>query len=411
MLQGRDGTALGIAAPPYSTQAIPYGDTTPEARLRYRRFGKTGLMLPVFSMGGMRFIPPNADQAGMEAVLNRGLELGINHIETAKGYGPSEEMLGLWLPGIPRDSLTITTKIGPTATVDEMWTFINQSLEKMKIDHIDNFDYHGINTPEILADIVRPDGCRAAVDRAVAEGLIRNVGFSTHGPLEVILAAIDTDLFSSVNLHYYYFNQRNRPAVMAAAARDMGVFIISPADKGGQLFNPPAKLSALTAPHHPLVFNARWLLGLHPEVHTLSFGPTFVHEFDPHIPAFDDDSPLRDDERQMVARVDAALAEIPADEFCAGCHQCLPCPVSINIPETLRLRNMAVGLDMVPFGQYRYKMFGNSGHWFPGETADKCTTCGDCLPRCPQKLDIPKLLFDTHARLATGEVGKRISSD
>lgn len=76
---------------------------------------------------------------------------------------------------------------------------------------------------------------------------------------------------------------------------------------------------------------------------------------------------------------------------CSQCYECLPCPEDINIPEVLRLRNLAVSFDMVEFGKYRYKMFENAGHWFPGRKAIRCTDCGDCLPRCPENLDIPKL--------------------
>lgn len=379
--------------------------------MRYRRFGKTEMNLSVFSMGGMRFIPPNADAAQMEAVVMNGLEHGINHIETARGYKMSEELIGSIMHKLPREELYITTKITPQEDQDTMWRFINESLEKMKISWIDNFDYHGINTFDILEQVKAPDGCRKAVDRAVSEGLIRHVGFSTHGPLEVILAAINTELFSSVNLHYYYFNQRNRPAVDRAAELDMGVFIISPADKGGQLFNPSPVLEQLCAPLHPLVFNARWLLGLHPHVHTLSFGPTFVEEFEPHVPAFDMDGPLSDEEKMVLARVESQWQMIPGDEFCAQCWQCLPCPEGVNIPEVLRLRDLAVGFGMEDFGKYRYKMFEVAGHWFPGSKANKCSSCNDCLPRCPMHLDIPKLLHDTHARLHTQEEGKRISDD
>ena len=79
----------------------------------YRRFGKTNLQMPVLSCGGMRYqqawqdIEANdLDQAGqdnLEATIRRALELGINHIETARGYGSSEYQLGRILPLLPRE--------------------------------------------------------------------------------------------------------------------------------------------------------------------------------------------------------------------------------------------------------------------------------------------------------------------
>ncbi len=84
---------------------------------------------------------------------------------------------------------------------------------------------------------------------------------------------------------------------------------------------------------------------------------------------------------------------------CRQCYQCLPCPEAINIPEVLRLRNLAIAYNMTEFGQYRYQMFENAGHWFPGKKGNRCTECGDCLPRCPEQLEIPKLLKDSHQRL------------
>jgi predicted aldo/keto reductase-like oxidoreductase len=76
--------------------------------MKYRRFGRTGLNMPVISCGGMRYqhkwqdvAPrdiPRANQENLEACIHRALELGINHIETARGYGTSEMQLGALLP-------------------------------------------------------------------------------------------------------------------------------------------------------------------------------------------------------------------------------------------------------------------------------------------------------------------------
>ena len=92
---------------------------------------------------------------------------------------------------------------------------------------------------------------------------MRHVGFSTHAPTEIILDAIrheEDGGFDYVNLHWYYIYQRNWQAVEAATERDMGVFIISPADKGGMLYKPSKKMVELCQPLHPLVFNCLFCL-------------------------------------------------------------------------------------------------------------------------------------------------------
>jgi len=372
--------------------------------MRYRRFGKTNLWLSVFSLGTMRYLDSeaNAIQTVQQAVAQ-----GINHIETARGYGKSEEYLGAALNSglaLPRSQLYITTKIPPTVEADTIRRQIDESLKRLQLDYLDCLAIHGLNTWEHL-DWVE-NGCISAMQQAVAALQVRHLGFSTHGSLELILQAINTGLFEFVNLHYYYFWQRNAAAVALAQEKDLGVLIISPADKGGRLFSPPQTLKDLSDPLSPLEFNYRFLLSDR-RITTLSLGAAKPEELTEPLKVSDRDFPLTSLELEVLERLQTHQTTVLGTDLCSQCYDCLPCPENIQIPEVLRLRNLTVAYDMTEYGQYRYRMFENAGHWFPGVKANRCTSCGDCLPRCPENLDIPTLLFDTHQRL-NGQSRRRL---
>ena len=367
--------------------------------MHYRRFGKTNLNFSVFSLGTMRCL---AKPKLAISTIKKAIALDINHFETARGYGNSEAYLGLALQSdfpLAREDFYVTTKLPPTRDRALMTQWIDESLARLQLDYIDCLAIHGINTQQHLEAVTQ--GCIEAIHQAQRQGKIRHIGFSTHGSLDLILAAIESNLFEFVNLHYYYFWQRNQPAIALANKKDLGVFIISPGDKGGRLFTPTETLQELCQPFSPIELTYRFLLSDR-RITTLSVGAAnpdellFLQREDQKSNWTD---PLTVEEKERLEGLEQHLEQSLNSDRCYQCYQCLPCPELINIPEILRLRNLAVAYDMDDYGQYRYRMLENAGHWFPGRKGDRCTECGECLPRCPQNLDIPKLLTDTHQRL------------
>jgi hypothetical protein len=372
--------------------------------MNYRRFGKTNRELSVITLGGMRYKHgwdqprdqvPGTMREQCARMLTLALDAGINHIETAYGYGKSEHCYGLVLNDdlkIPRSRYHLMTK-GAPQTASETRKLVDEQLRALKTDHIDLYGWHGINNAAICKVALAKGGPVEELLKMRDEGIIGEVGFSTHGPLEVILEAIASDLFSFVNLHYYYFFQRNAGAVALAAAKDMGVFIISPNDKGGQLFNPSPLLCQLTAPLTPIQWNARWCLRS-PHVQTLSFGltePAHVDEMRGVCPA---SVPLSARDLQIAARMDARAATDAISAYEGW--ELLGDPSGINIPEVLRYLRMAKCWDMKQFGRYRYNMFEAKGHWFPGVFATDDAIAILDRSKWPPGIDVAALLREAH---------------
>ena len=393
-----------------------------------RRFGRTELEIPLLSLGGMRFqqswtdLPADeitsASQTQLEATLKRAVDLGFHHVETARHYGSSERQLGWALPRTPDPSRLLQSKVPPRPDADAFEAELELSFERLGCDRLDLLAIHGINLPEHLEQTLQPGGCMQLLLRWQAEGRIGHVGFSTHGPTALIAQACDSGAFDYVNLHWYYIRQDNDPALDAARRQDMGVFIISPTDKGGHLHTPSQRLLELCAPLHPIVLNDLFCLQ-DPRVHTISVGASRPEDLELHLEALH----LLPDAASLIAPVDQRLRQA-ADEalgrdwmatWSVGLPPWYATPGGINLPVLLWLYNLLEAWDLESYAKARYRLLGSGGHWFAGANADgfdvevSAEDLRRVLQESPWCQRIPEILRSLKHRLK-GESQMRLSS-
>ncbi len=348
-------------------------------------------------------------QHNLEATLDRALDLGLTHVETARGYGTSEAQLGPALARHPRNRFLLQSKVLPTDDAREFEANLSESLRLLQVDYLDLFAFHGVNDQASVDRTLAAGGCLEVAERWREQGRIRAIGFSTHAPRHLILRMIETDRFDYINLHYYFLFQDNLPVITAARRHDMGTFIISPSDKGGRLYRASAKLRALCEPLSPMVLNDLWCLS-NPEIHTLSLGAARPSDFDEHgkvLPLLADAATVVE---PIVKRLEAAYREAVGDEFARrwseGLREWNELPGMINVRRILWLRNLVLAYDLTEFAQERYMSMKPDDLWVPGARAAKFDDAEmiAALPDSPFREQIPAILRDAHKMLFNPKV-------
>ena len=303
--------------------------------------------------------------------MDKALSLGITHIETARNYGSSERQLAPILDRYKRDSFVLQTKVRPEEDPELFTANVLDSLDRLGQKRVDMLALHGLNNHQSLWQVCRPGGCLAAARKLQDQGKVGWVGFSGHADVDILLKAIahqEDGGFDYMNLHWYTVYQRNTPALEAAAAQNMGVFIISPTDKGGMLQTPPECLQKLCAPLTPIQFNDLFCLQ-RPEVHTISVGAARLNDLDDHLKALvgiDDHEMVQNIYQQWEQLMKTGTGHSRPDALWPNLPPWQQTPGYINIGMILWLYNLAQGWDLLEFSRRRYRMLGQDMPWMPG---------------------------------------------
>jgi aryl-alcohol dehydrogenase-like predicted oxidoreductase len=193
--------------------------------MQQRAFGNTGLQVSVLGLGAGH-IGGDASEADVERLLLGALDLGINLIDTAPGYGASEERIGKVLHGRP---FVVSTKGGygvsgvPDWTGEVITRGIEQALARLRVERIDVFHLHSCPTETLMRDDILQ-----ALRRARDAGKIRVAAYS--GENEALDRAIGLDVLSSVQCSVNVCDQRALlGSIPRAVARGMGVIGKRPA--------------------------------------------------------------------------------------------------------------------------------------------------------------------------------------
>mmetsp|Transcript_9400 Transcript_9400/g.28070 ORF Transcript_9400/g.28070 Transcript_9400/m.28070 type:complete len:579 (+) Transcript_9400:181-1917(+) len=366
------------------------------------RFGKTEINMPVLTLGTMRFqqtwdgtfgdfdkVAQECQDNLTETIYYAVKDLGINHIECARAYGSSELQIGQALKevlarGIKREDLIIQTKVNCMPAKDFRET-LETSFRLLGVDYIDLFSFHGVNMDYAYDLMFHNEGDENLMDIIKdyqAKGKIKHIGFSSHGQPEIIKRCIDSDQFEYANIHYHAFGSYtasgggecggNVDNVRLMKKKDMGVFIISPYDKGGRLYAPSKKLRALTLPDlEPIQYGPLWCMSHEyidedsAPLHTMTIGAARPSDLDePFVTAYM--FAKRKEEmitkvRNVAERLSDAEIEAFGEDWVQNWHKglrnCVTEDDAYEFGQIVWCHNLIKAFGMLDYAKDRYAMF------------------------------------------------------
>lgn len=368
--------------------------------MRYRPMGNTGVMVSALGFGMLRLqMKDGKVDFGLSTdIVRRAIEGGVNYIDTGRVYlgGQSEEAVRRALAGGWRDRVYVTSKLpwwemsGP----EDFMKHFDLSRKTLDTDVIDFYHIHMI-MHRAWEKAVKPWKLIDKMMKLKEEGRIRFMGFSFHDSLQLFKTVIDAAPWDFCLLQHNYLDYEYETGILGpkyAAAKGMGVSIMKPVRTGVLGALPPVMKEALAATGIQKD-DAQWALEYLwdiPEISVTVSGMNSVADVEQNLSYAASAAPgmLSAQERAAIGRARAAFNSLPGHVNCVGCYQCIPCPENVAIGYILAYvynNYLAHQNKQRALADYTLSMSPVQR----GDPASSCTGCGECLPKCPMKLDIP----------------------
>lgn len=332
-----------------------------------RILGRTGFEISLIGFGGIPIQRLDEEQA-LELIQEANNQ-GINFIDTATGYGRSEELIGYSIEKTGRDKWIIATKC-PARDYEGMKKAIDESLNKLRTDVIDLYQLHHVSLEEQYTQVMAENGALKALKEAKQAGKIREIGITSH-TVEILEKAIETGEFSTIQFPYNPVERQGEKLFKRAKELNIGVIIMKPI-AGGAISKPELSLRFITE---------------NPNVSVIIPGMDKVEHIIENSKAAISPRLLSSEERKAIEKEVSELGE----EFCRRCGYCGPCPQDINIPTQMVIEGYYLRYDLKEWAKERYD--GQE------RNASHCIECGLCEPKCPYNLPIRKILKRVHENL------------